>query len=105
MNLVQELTGAGTPTANLLVGLSVDETFTRTDASGTSTLLVDALGSTLELADASGTLQTHYTFDPFGATSVSGSSSTATFRIRGAAPTACVQQPERCRSCWAGTHR
>jgi RHS repeat-associated protein len=75
-NLVQELTSGGTPTANLLTGLGIDETFTRTDSSGTRTLLVDALGSTLELADASGTLQTHYTYDPFGATTASGTSST-----------------------------
>jgi hypothetical protein len=44
VNLVQELTSGGTPTANLLTGLGIDETLTRTDAGGTSTLLVDALG-------------------------------------------------------------
>jgi RHS repeat-associated protein len=76
LNLAQELTSGGTPTANLLTGLGTDETFTRTDASGASALLVDALGSTLELADASGTLQTHYTYDPFGATTALGMSST-----------------------------
>jgi RHS repeat-associated protein len=76
VNLVQELTGGGTPTANLLTGLGVDETFARTDGSGTSTLLVDALGSTLELADGSGTAQTLYTFEPFGASGVSGAAST-----------------------------
>jgi RHS repeat-associated protein len=75
-NLTQELTSGGTPTANLLTGLGIDETFMRADASGTSTRLVDALGSTLALADASGTVQTQYTFDPSGTTSVSGTSST-----------------------------
>src|SRR5438034_808166 len=55
-NLVQELSGS-TPTANLLTGWGIDEAFTRTDAGGTSSFLVDALGSTLELADGSGALQ------------------------------------------------
>jgi RHS repeat-associated protein len=77
LNLLQELSGT-TPTANLLTGLGLDETFTRTDAGGTRSPLVDALGSTLELADASGTLQTHYTFEPFGATTVSGATTTNT---------------------------
>lgn len=82
-NLVQELTGGGTPTANLLTGLDIDETFTRTDGAGTSTLLVDALGSTLELANASGVLQTHYTYEPFGATTVSGAASTSAAQFTG----------------------
>ena len=56
-NLVQELSGS-TPTANLLTERGIDETFTRTDAGGTSSFLVDALGSTLELADGSGALRT-----------------------------------------------
>jgi len=73
-NLVQELSWS-TPTANLLTERGIDETFTRTDAGGTSSFLVDALGSTLELADGSGALRTHYTFEPFGATTTSGVSS------------------------------
>jgi hypothetical protein len=38
-------------------------------------LLVDTLRSTLELADAFGTLQTHHKYDPF-ATAASGTTST-----------------------------
>jgi RHS repeat-associated protein len=75
-NFVQEQASGGTPTANLLTGLGIDQTFTRTDSAGTSSPLVDALGSALERADASGTLQTHYTFEPFGATTTSGAAST-----------------------------
>jgi YD repeat-containing protein len=56
LNVVQELTGGGTPTANLLPGSGIDETLIRTDGSGTSTPLADTLGSTLALADASGTV-------------------------------------------------
>lgn len=82
-NFVQELTSGGTPTANLLTGLGLDETFTRTDVGGTSTVLTDALGSVLELADAAGTLQTHYTYDPFGSTTASGAASGNTAQFTG----------------------
>jgi RHS repeat-associated protein len=83
MNFVQEQTGGGIPTANLLTGLGLDETFQRTDATGASTPLIDALGSTLELADALGTLQTHYTYDPFGATTATGAVSTNAAQFTG----------------------
>jgi hypothetical protein len=35
--------------------------FTRTDSTGTSNFLSDALGSTIALADSTGTVQTQYT--------------------------------------------
>src|SRR5207247_5057906 len=60
-----------------------DETFARTEASGTSTPLVDALGSTLELADMSGTPQTNYTFEPFGNATRSGATSTSSAQFTG----------------------
>jgi len=82
INLVQELAG-GTPTANLLTGSGIDETFSRTDSSGTNTSLVDALGSAFALADASGSLQTQYTFDPFGTTSASGATSSNALQFTG----------------------
>src|SRR5262249_15457619 len=82
VNLVQELSGS-TPTANLLTGGGVDETLARTDAGGTKSLLIDALGSALVLADATRTLQTPYTFDPFGATAASGASSTNALQFTG----------------------
>ena len=66
---VQEQSSGGTPTANLLTGLSIDDTYTRTDGVGTRSLLRDPLGTTVELADGNGALQTHYTFEPFGSTS------------------------------------
>jgi RHS repeat-associated protein len=75
-NLVQELSSAGTPIANLVIGLGIDKTFARTDGDGTKSLLTDGLGSTLALANAAGTVQTAYTYEPFGATSVSGTTST-----------------------------
>ena len=83
LNLVQELTGGGTPTANLLAGLGLDETFARTDGGGTSTLLADALGSTLALTNNSGSVQTQYTVEPFGATTTSGATSTNAAQFTG----------------------
>jgi RHS repeat-associated protein len=74
LSIVQELE-SGTPTVNLVSGLSIDETFTRTASAGTDTLLADALGSTVALTNGSGAVQTEYTYEPFGQTTVSGTSS------------------------------
>ena len=59
---MQELSGS-TPTANLLTGLGIDEVFTRTLSGGTETILAEALGSTLALADGSGDVDTEYTWN------------------------------------------
>jgi RHS repeat-associated protein len=83
LNFVQELTGSGTPSANLLNGRGIDEVFRRTDGAGARDLLTDVLGSPIELADAAGALQTHYTFEPFGSTTASGASSTNAAQFTG----------------------
>ncbi len=80
-NTVQEVIG-GTNTANSLSG-GIDEVFQRTDSAGARSFLTDTLGSTLALADSSGTLQTQYTFEPFGNTTVSGSATTNSFAYTG----------------------
>lgn len=80
-NMVQESLGS-TPTANILLG-GLDEAFVRTDASGTSTPLIDALGSTLALVDSAGAVQTQYTYDPFGFTTATGTSSSNSFQYSG----------------------
>jgi RHS repeat-associated protein len=49
-----------------------DEYFSRTDAAGTRSFLTEGLGSTVAMADASGTVQTSYTYEPFGRASTSG---------------------------------
>jgi RHS repeat-associated protein len=82
LNPVQELQ-AGSPSANMLTGLGIDEYFQRSDSSGASSLLTDALGSTLALADSSGAIQTSYTYEPFGNTTASGASSTNPFQFTG----------------------
>jgi RHS repeat-associated protein len=81
-NSVQELS-AGTPTANLITGLPIDEFFTRTDAVGTRALLIDGLGSTLALSDSAGTLQTQYTYEPFGRTTFTGQVSSSSIQFTG----------------------
>jgi hypothetical protein len=76
LNPVQELNGSKHPsvTANLLTGLRIDEYFTRTASSTTSTFVTDALGSTIGLVTANnGPIATSYTYQPFGATTTSGS--------------------------------
>jgi RHS repeat-associated protein len=82
INLVQELVGT-TPTADLLTGADVDEVFVRTDSAGARTILADALGSSLALTDASGSVQTEYVFEPFGATTTSGTASTNSVQFIG----------------------
>ncbi|HKV23083.1 MAG TPA: hypothetical protein VJN93_00690, partial [Candidatus Acidoferrum sp.] len=76
-NPVQEISGASA-SANLLDS-GLDEFFQRTDSSGSRSFLSDALGSTLALADSTGTVQTSYTFEPFGTTTVSGAPSANSF--------------------------
>lgn len=79
---MQELAG-GTPTANLLTGFGYDEYFTRTDSAGVRNYLSDALGSSVALTDGSGAVQTEYAYEPFGATTASGASTTNAFGFTG----------------------
>jgi RHS repeat-associated protein len=79
LNPVQELNGANPPsvTANLLTGLNIDQYFARTDSSGTMAFLRDALGSTIGLVNSAGGIDTSYTYEPFGNTTISGPSANA----------------------------
>lgn len=82
LNPVQEKAGA-TVTANLLTGLGIDEFLTRTDGAGSRGLLTDALGSTVALGDGTGTIQTQYTYEPFGYASQTGSANTNSYKYTG----------------------
>jgi RHS repeat-associated protein len=82
LNPVQEL-ASGTPVANLLTGLGIDEYFTRTDSAGVLNYLTDALGSSIALADGTGAVQTEHTYEPFGSVSTSGASTGNTFGFTG----------------------
>ena len=82
VDAVQEQIG-GSPSANYLLGLGIDERFTRTDGTGTVGYLVDALGSTVALADAAGAVATSYTYEPYGITTQGGVGSANPARYTG----------------------
>jgi RHS repeat-associated protein len=80
-NPVQELSG-GSVSANILSG-GTDENFARTDGSGTRSYLTDALGSTVAMAGASGSVTTSYSYEPFGKASSSGAAEPSTLQFTG----------------------
>lgn len=75
LNPVQETSGAAI-LANILPGLGIDEFLTRTDVVGgvTNNNLAGAPGSTVSVADNTGAVQTNYTYEPYGRTTVNGPS-------------------------------
>jgi RHS repeat-associated protein len=83
LKVAQELNSSNGVTANLLTGLNVDEFFIRTASSTTSTLLADALGSTIGLVGSSGSIATSYTYQPFGATTTGGAANTNPYQFTG----------------------
>jgi len=80
--VVQEL-NAGTPTANLLTGLGLDEYFQRIKGGGTSTYLQDALGNVIGLTGVSGAIQTSYIYDPYGNVTASGAANDNPYQYTG----------------------
>jgi RHS repeat-associated protein len=84
LNPVQETSGS-TVLANILPGLGIDEFLTRTDvvAGVTGAFLTDALGSPVAVTDNAGAVQTEYTYEPFGKTTVSGTSITNPYQYTG----------------------
>jgi RHS repeat-associated protein len=70
VSLIQEQSG-GSPVANRL-SAGLDQFFSRSDSSGSASPLVDDLGSVIALTDSSGVIQTQYSFEPFGKTTVTG---------------------------------
>jgi RHS repeat-associated protein len=83
VNSVQELSGTGTPTANLLTGLGPDDRYVRAETATTRDFFTDALGSPLALTDTAGAVQTSYTYEPFGKASTSGASTTSSYQFTG----------------------
>jgi RHS repeat-associated protein len=84
LNPVQETSGS-TVLANILPGLGIDEFLTRTDvvAGVTGAFLTDALGSPVAVTDNNGAVQTEYTYEPFGRTTVSGASNSNSYQYTG----------------------
>jgi RHS repeat-associated protein len=81
-NVVQEIQG-GKATANLLTGPLPDKVFARTTSKATENLLADQLGSTIGLAGSTGSVETSYTYDPFGTTTKEGTASENTTQYAG----------------------
>ena len=76
LNVVQELEGS-LPTANLLVHPDgLDEVLERTDVGGSRTPVLGGVGSVMGLVDATGAIQTAYTYDPFGHVAATGTPAT-----------------------------
>jgi RHS repeat-associated protein len=69
--------GGGAVGANYLRSLSIDEPFIRQTGTGNEHYHTDALGSSLVLSDATGGSVASYGYEPFGKTTVTGTSSNA----------------------------
>lgn len=69
-NPIVEVRNAGA--ADTLTGLGIDEYLVRSSVDGPSHLLVDALGTTVALADGDGIVRSEYTYEPFGRAVVAG---------------------------------
>jgi RHS repeat-associated protein len=82
LNAVQEL-ASGSPSANILSGLDIDEWLMRTDSAETQYFGTDAPGNTVALLDGTGAIQTQYTYEPFGKAIVSGAENSNAFQFTG----------------------
>jgi RHS repeat-associated protein len=80
-NVAQELSGT-TPVANQILG-GVDEFFSRTDSTGATSPIANAVGSVLALTNSAGNITAQYGYDPFGNTTSSGGASTNVFQYTG----------------------
>jgi RHS repeat-associated protein len=69
--------GGGAVGANYLRSLNIDEPFIRQTGTGNEFYHTDALGSALALSNAQGNSGATYTYEPFGKTTVTGTSSNA----------------------------
>jgi RHS repeat-associated protein len=69
LNAVQETHGS--TATSILTGLAVDERFARTDLSGRTDFLSDALNSTIALTNSAGAIVEQYSYDPYGTTTAS----------------------------------
>jgi RHS repeat-associated protein len=81
INPVQET--QGTSTTNLFTSLNPDTILARTTSTATQSFLTEALGSTLALANSSASVETSYTYDPFGATTTEGTSNPNPYQYTG----------------------
>jgi RHS repeat-associated protein len=75
-DMVAEI-GGGAVGASFLRSLNIDEPFIRQTSTGNEHYHSDALGSSLALSNAQGASAMTYTYEPFGKTTVTGTSSSA----------------------------
>ncbi len=68
-NAVQETQGSAINP--ILIGPGVDERYARNDVTGRTYFLRDALGSTIALTDSTGAIREQYSYDPYGNTTSS----------------------------------
>jgi RHS repeat-associated protein len=80
LNGIEEQNSSGGVTADMLGG-GLHDWFTRTDSSGTNTMLRDGMNSTNGLVNSSGSLATQFTYEPFGRTTFSGSGTSNLYRF------------------------
>ena len=80
LNVVEQF---GAQAATLLTGLGMDETCSRTDATGARHFLSGAFGSTLGFADGAGVVQALYAYQPYGASTVAGETNANSFQYPG----------------------
>ena len=69
--------GGGAVGASYLSSLNIDEPFIRQTSTGNEHFHTDALGSSLALSNAQGSSAITYTYEPFGKTTVTGTSASA----------------------------
>lgn len=73
-DIVQEIGGSAV-NANYVRSLNIDEPFVRQTAAGNEFYHVDALGSTLDLTNQTGTVQASYNYEAFGKMTMTGTTS------------------------------
>jgi len=76
-NDIAEEIGGGAVGANYVRSLNIDEPFIRQSGTGPEFFHTDALGSSLALSNGQGAPATTYGYEPFGKTTVTGTSSNA----------------------------
>ena len=81
--IAQEEDGTGASIANSITSPVSGQMYLRTDSTGQRSVLADVEGSTLALTDASGVVQTSYTYSPFGDTTASGQTNANPFQYAG----------------------
>ena len=81
LNAVQEL--SETSSINRVMSLTIDDSFGRMTTAAAQWALVDVLGTVIAETDASGMIQSQFTYDPFGASRISGTSTANLFTYTG----------------------